>query len=174
MTVFSSRDNSYEPPPGDAISQMVEISAESRSTGTPDPLSQESVDGDLYAYIPECLPDSNTTSFFTVADNLCNGNSYQPIPDQLTSGSNKGSSSGNVELKPSKRTDAVALGPITGDSYSSISGRLTSSNLVSVIDDFVGLSKDDAYEPVPEDSNSEYDLKLFDNLSREKLDYLNP
>ena len=158
LTVFSSRDNSYEPPPGDAISQMVEISAESRSTGTPDPLSQESLDGDLYAYIPECLPDSNTTPALTGAHNLCNGNSYQPIPDQVTSGSHKGSSSGNIDLKPGKRTDAVALGPITGDSYSSISGRFTSSNLVSIIDDFGVLSKDDAYESFPEDSNTNMTL----------------
>ena len=178
LTVFSSRDNSYEPPPGDVISQMVEISAESRSTGTPDPLSQESLDGDLYAYIPECLPVSNTTSFFTAADNLCNGNSYQPIPDQLTSGSNKGSSSGNIDLKPGTRVDAVALGPITGDSYSSISGRLTSSNLVSIIDDFGGLSKGDVYESVPEDNNSNMtrsSLTIFkgetglpESLAREK------
>ena len=151
MRVLTSRDNSYEPPPGETTSQMVEISAESRSTGTPEPLSQESLDGELYACIPEPFPLPSTIAVMTATDMLPNGNSYQAIPGPpvisvLTGCTPKVKN----ESKPTKRTVAQALGPIDGDSYSSVSGRVTSPNFVSVLDNFDNLCKDEAYESLPD------------------------
>ena len=57
--ISTPQDNTYEP---DEISQMVEISAESRTSDSAQFSSQGSGDGDLYAHIPDMAPHSGTVS----------------------------------------------------------------------------------------------------------------
>ena len=142
FAVYSS-DNAYESPPDEMEPEMVGLM--NRVTlGPPD--------GDLYASIPDDIghPDIRMTG--NVAKHT-NDYTCQPCQTDVvfqSEGPHAEYRKGKTErggLQTTKRMEAVALGPLDGDSYSSIPNRPALPNLLSVIDIDTDLS---TYESPPD------------------------
>ena len=145
LTTFTPIDNSYEPPGDDVINLMVQISQESRMTGTVQPVPGGSSDFDLYASIPDLR------------------NTYESLPDHVYNQAEENVSQRQAcSAEPSDKLEAVPLGSIDGDSYAMVSSRSNIPNLVSVVDITENFSEVKNYETLPNDAF--FDLSTTLNL----------
>ena len=127
MAIFASSNNSYEATPDDVTTQMVEISSESQTTDSSLPPRHELQNEELYASIPDTVALANTCSIIDTPDKVLDNN-YQTPPDhQAMSCPTDSLSSLNIEKseisksQSTRRLEAVALGPLHGESIHFVS-----------------------------------------------------
>ena len=151
LTIFSPSENNYEASPGDidVSSQMVEVSSESRTTDSSLLAPHGLPNDELYACIHDTATVSNNFSIIGTADKgrktICHTLTDQAVLDPGDNPSNLNIEDfATSESQSTKRLEAVALGPLHGESYTSFSTR--NSNNISVHET---VQKTNVYESLP-------------------------